>query len=349
MMQSLQSIPKTDPAGLLRLRDGIYSPDLLIAAVGWLDFFTWLDEHPSSNSATICSSLKIDQRPTDVMLTLFTSMDLITNIAGNYHLTDYAKEYLTEGSPWNLGPYLETMKERPICIEMRNILKSGKPASWGSKKNEKEWAIAMERKDVAEKFTAAMDSRGAYLAPAMARTIDCKEYKTLLDIAGGSGIYACAVVAHNEHIRAAVFEKAPVDKAAQFSIKKKGMSDKVSVVAGDMFEELPSGYDIHLISHALHDWGEVAVTTLLKNSFQALPPGGMIVIHDAHLNEDKTGPLPVAEFSVLLMYATEGKCYSVSEITTMLKRIGFIDTTFTPTTASRSIITAKKPVKITTR
>jgi len=227
---------------------------------------------------------------------------------------------------------------------MRNILKTGKPASWGSKKDEKEWAIAMEREDVAEKFTAAMDSRGAYLAPAMAGQIDYKECKTLLDIAGGSGIYACATVAQNENIRASVFEKPPVDKAAQFSIEKKGMSDKVSVVAGDMFKKLPSGHDIHLISNALHDWGESAVKTILKNSFQALPPGGMIVIHDAHINEDKTGPLPVAEFSVLLMYATEGKCYSVSEINAMLKSVGFIDTKFIPTTASRSIITAKKPV-----
>jgi len=116
MLQNFQSVPKTDPAGLLRLRDSIYSSDLLIAAVGWLDFFTWLEKHPSSDIETICSSLTIDQRPTDVMLTLLTSMDLINNVAGNYHLTDYAKEYLTEGSPWNLGPYLETMKERPICI-----------------------------------------------------------------------------------------------------------------------------------------------------------------------------------------------------------------------------------------
>jgi hypothetical protein len=60
MLQNFQSIPKTDPAELLRLRDGIYSPDLLIAAVGWLDFFTWLDKHPSSDSETICSSLKIN-------------------------------------------------------------------------------------------------------------------------------------------------------------------------------------------------------------------------------------------------------------------------------------------------
>jgi hypothetical protein len=32
----------TDPTLLYRLRDGVYAPDLLIAAVAELDLFTWL-------------------------------------------------------------------------------------------------------------------------------------------------------------------------------------------------------------------------------------------------------------------------------------------------------------------
>jgi hypothetical protein len=38
------------------------------------------------------------------------------------------------------------------------------------------------------------------------------------------------------------------------------------------------------------------------------------MIHDAHINAAKNGPLPVAEYSVLLMFASEGKCYSISEM-----------------------------------
>jgi hypothetical protein len=70
----------------------------------------------------------------------------------------------------------------------------------------------------------------------------------------------------------------------------------------------------------------------------------MIAIHDSHINADKTGPLAVAEFSVLLMYSTEGKCYSVTELNNMLQSMGFTDHRFIPTIADRSIITAKKPV-----
>jgi len=63
----------------------------------------------------------------------------------------------------------------------------------------------------------------------------------------------------------------------------------------------------------------------LAASSAALPPGGLLVIHDAHLNADKTGPLPVAAYSALLMSVTEGKCYATSEINfeTMYERRGW--------------------------
>ena len=51
--------------------------------------------------------------------------------------------------------------------------------------------------------------------------------------------------------------------------------------------------------------------------------GGMIMIHDAHLNAEKNGPLPVAEYSVLLMFSTEGRCYSISEMEDMLDETEF--------------------------
>ena len=68
----------------------------------------------------------------------------------------------------------------------------------------------------------------------------------------------------------------------------------------------------------------------------------MLIIHDAHINEDKTGPISVAEYSVLLMFLSEGKCYSITEMKEMLDKAGFRDFNYTPTILNRSIITARK-------
>jgi len=335
--------PATDPTEIYRHRDGIYAVDLLIAGIVHLDFFTWLDSHPS-DLAGICAAFSIVERPADVMLSLFAANGFITRQNGVFHLTPLAKEHLVKGSPFFLGPYYASLKDRPVCQDLLAVLRTGRAANWGSSKGEKEWSQAMETEAFAAQFTAAMDCRGAYLGQAMAAKLDLRKHTRLLDIAGGSGIYACAVVAAHPHLHATVLEKPPVDSVARTLIAQRGHAERVSVMAGEMFSQpFPGGHDAHLLSNVLHDWDFPKVRQLLASSFAALPPGGTLIIHDAHLNREKTGPLPVAEYSVILMHSTEGKCYSLAEMETLLHEAGFTEIQLQPTAADRSLITARKP------
>lgn len=335
--------PETDPTSIYRCRDGLYAADLLTVALVSLDFFSGLAANPSDKAA-ICRRFDIKERPADVMLTLFVAMGFLKEENGVFHPTDLAREHLVKSSPWFIGPYYASLKDRPVCQDLLKVLRTDKPANWGSLKNEKEWARAMEDEVFANQFTAAMDCRGVFLGQAVAKALDLRNHKSLLDVAGGSGIYACSIAAHHLRLNATVLEKPPVDKVARNAIAKRGFADRVSVVAGDMFADpLPAGFDVHLISNVLHDWDAPVVKQLLAKSFEALLPGGLLVIHDAHLNEDKSGPLHVAEYSVMLMHSTEGRCYSVVEMGALLSEAGFDGFDFVPTAASRSLILARKP------
>jgi O-methyltransferase len=334
--------PATDPTTIYRYRDGLYATDMLTAAVAHLDFFTWLGEH-SADRPTICRTLGLEERPTDVMLTLFTAMGLVEARHGVFSLTSQAREHLVQSSPWFIGPYFASVKDRPVCRDLVTILRTGKPANWASLRDEKEWAKAMESESFADQFTTAMDCRGVYLGPAMAERVDCAGHRHLLDIAGGSGIYACALVARYPHLQATILEKPPVDRIAHRLLLARGFAQRITVSVGDMFTKpLPEGCDIHLFSNVLHDWNEAQVKRLLSKSYSALPNGGMIVVHDAHINAAKTGPLPVAAYSVLLMALTEGKCYSEREMEEFLQETGFKNVSYFPTAADRSVIIARK-------
>lgn len=145
-------------------------------------------------------------------------------------------------------------------------------------------------------------------------------------------------------VPATVFEKPPVDRIAAGAIANRGYSDRVAVVAGDMLTaHLPARSDVYLYSNVLHDWDEPVVRALLTKSFDAMLPGGLVIIHDGYLNAAKNGPLHVAEYSVLLMHSSEGRCYSVAEMETYLADTGFRDVTYTPTAAARGIVSATKP------
>jgi hypothetical protein len=342
ILPDLTKHASTDPTGLLSLRDGIYAADLFIAALAGLDFFTWLAEHPADQDQ-ICRGLGLVKRPVDVMLSLFMAMGLVEQEGGRYSLTPLAREHLVQDAPWNLGPYCASLKERPGCKELLQVLRTGRPANWSSQETGKDWAPALEDEAFAASFTAAMDSRGAALGPAMAEKLPCAGYQNLLDIAGGSGIYACCVAARYPAIQAAILEIPPVDRVARRAVANRNLSERVAVIAANMFNDpFPAGFDIHLFSHVLHDWDEPEVKQLLAKSFAALPPGGMVAIHDTHLNTAKTGPLPIAQYSVLLMHSTQGKCYSFGEMEQYLRQAGFSEISSTPTAAYRTLITAKK-------
>jgi SAM-dependent methyltransferase len=333
--------PITDPLPLYRLRDGLMAVDLLGAAVSHLNLFTWLADHPSTLGA-ICAQFKIQTRPADVLLTLCSAMGLVTQAGGVYHLAPRAREHLVDGSPWCLRPYYETLKKRPQTQEFLQVLQTGKPANWGSN-HSASWAKAMELDAFADEFTAAMDCRGVLLAPALARKVDLSEHRSVLDVAGGSGIYACALTTIHPHLRATVYERPPVDGIARRCIEKRGCTERVSVQAGDMFEdELPEGFDVILLSNVLHDWDDSVATALLSKAARALSPGGMLLLHDAFLDADKRGPLPVAQYSSLLMHSTEGRCFSVGEIRVWLEQ-NRLDWRGQQTTAvDRSVIIAAK-------
>jgi predicted O-methyltransferase YrrM len=342
MNKKMFEIPAASPAKIINIRESAFAYDLFITAVGYLDFFNRLNEAPV-NTKEICSLFDIKERPADVMLTLFNAYGFIKEKSKKFYLTDTAGTYLLRESGFDLTSYVTSLKDRPICTDILKVLRTGKPCNWAAAKSGSNWASSMENDAFAESFSSAMNSRGAYLAGGLVKALDLTNYKKVLDIGGASGIYTAALLTAFPHLKGTVFEKPPVDKVAKYSLNKLGVGDKVSIVAGDVFKDsLPKGHDVHFISHVLHDWDLPEVKSILKNSYENLNTGGMIILHDAHINKSKTGPPDVAEYSVLLMVLSEGKIYSVTEIKDLLEEAGFKDVAHKPTILNRSIITARK-------
>jgi SAM-dependent methyltransferase len=341
-VKKYSKLPKTDPGLVFDLRDGSFAADLFIAAVSELDFFTWLQDRPSDLGG-ICSALRLAERPADVMLTLFKSYRLVREENGVFRVTETAAEFLSGGSPWDVGSYVRSLRDRPVCAQMLEVLRTGKPQAWSAKPDGRDWASSMENEDFARSFSNAQNSRGAYLAAGLAKTLDLSRRRKILDIGGSTGIYTAVLLDRFPNLSGTVFEKGPVDRIARANIDDFRMTGRIDVVQGDMFsDQFPPGHDVHLISNVLHDWDVTEVERILRNSYASLEPGGLLVIHDAHLNEVKTGPVSVAEYSVLLMFSTEGKCYSIAELRPILERIGFTKIEFKPTVINRSVITAVK-------
>lgn len=345
-MTGLDQLPLSDPTSILRYRDGIYAVDLLTAAITEFRVFDHLKARPGTLSE-LCEHFGWAPRPADVLLTLCLCNDfLVQDDAGRFLISDRAREHLCHDSPWNLSAYFASLRDRPVVGDFVRVLKSGCPAHWsGLDAAQDDWHGAMLKDDFARTFTAAMDCRGVFLGKKLADTVAdvLSSTSKALDVGGGSGVYACALAANAPALEAVVLEQAPVDAIAREHIRERGLDGRVRVESADMFHDpWPGDCDLHLFSNVMHDWDAPEIRSLLCRSGESLVKGGRVLIHEAFLNADKRGPLPVAEYSCILAHSTQGRCYSVPEMAAFLEESGFRFLEHRDTGGDRSVIIAGK-------
>ncbi len=346
MMNPLTTPPSTDPTPILRYRDGLYAADLIAAAVSHLDVFTWIDARGRVTDDELCDQFGFARRPLDVLLTLCRAKAFVeTDSHGRHSITEVAREHLVRHSPFFLGPYFDSMKDRPVTLDYVEVLRTGRPANWASLDEREDWHASMLDEGFAAEFTAAMDCRGLALGQALARGVSplLENRRHVLDVGGGSGIYAATLLAAHARVRGTVLEQPPVDAIARRAIEGHGLADRLDVLTADMFSEpWPKGSDVHFLSNVLHDWDVPEVSAILARSAEALEPGGLLIIHEVFVNESKTGPVPAAEYSALLMQVTQGKCYSPVEYSDLLRAAGFEPGRYEDTLGDRGFMTATR-------
>ncbi len=344
MNSELNQHPSTDPAQLLRYRDRQYASELLAAAIVHLDLFTWLKKHAESTTEELIAHYHFAERPADVLLTLLRANGLIVTTEGRHSITSLADEFLTSNSPWNLHPYYAPIQDNQITKDFLTVLQTGKPANWQAQENGSDWHTSMLDEDFARSFTQIMNCRGLAFGQKLAKALHplLENRKRLLDVGGGSGIYASTMIAAHPQLTGAVMEQAPVDTIAREEIANHGLSEKLEVITADMFKVDWPETDILLLSNVLHDWDLPEVRKLCEKAAAALSTDGLLVIHEAFINDEKNGPLPVAEYSALLMNITQGKCYCPNEYGVFLEELNFKVGPYQDTIADRGFMTAVK-------
>ena len=344
MNPDLTQQPTTDPAQLLRYRDRQYAAELMAAAIVHLDLFSWLKKNPGVSTDELLKHYKFAERPADVLLTLARANGLIKTTEDQHSITPLAEEFLTSDSSWNLHPYFAPIQDTQITQDFLTVLRTGKPANWQSQEEGSDWHTSMLDEDFARSFTQIMNCRGLAFGQNLAQSLTphLADKSHLLDIGGGSGIYASTMIAAHSHLTGVVMEQAPVDAIAREEIAKHGLSEKLEVITADMFEVDWPACDVLLLSNVLHDWDRPEVRILCEKAAATLSKDGLLVIHEAFIDDDKTGPLPVAEYSALLMNITQGKCYCPNEYGLILEDLNFEVGPYQDTMADRGFVTAVK-------
>ena len=188
-----------------------------------------------------------------------------------------------------------------------------------------------------EQFGRAMESMSRFVAGAVLEAYDFGGVKTLMDVGGGNGSLALAILGKHTRLSGIVFDLPYIESAARENLRASGAGDRCRFEPGSFFDRVPGGADLHVLKFILHDWNDDESVRLLKSCRAAMPAGGrLLVIEQLVPEEIQPGMVHLMDLNMLVM--TGGLERTATEYGSLLARAGFRVTRVIPTPSPFSLI-----------
>ncbi len=282
-----------------------------------LDLFTQV--HSSASSAKdISQNNGLDLRAATRLLDSLATIGLLNKQNDRYGISDEGLLLSSEHPKTVL----------PMVLHLNGLWDTWSNLTETIRKGEnlkKDQAIYKD-KERQKAFIGAMHVIGLNLAEEIADTCDLARFRKLLDIGGGSGTYTIAFLKNNPNLTAILFDLEDVIPLAEERLKYEGYLNRVSLASGDLnSDEFPEGCDLVLLSAIIHMNSPDQNADLFRRIYQALTPGGVLIIRDHIMDESRTFPPDGALFALNMLVNTQGgDTYTFSEIKNALSECGFV-------------------------
>lgn len=305
-------------ADLLQLSGGYWSACALHAGVK-LDVFTPLAER-AHTSLELAGVLKVDARGLAMLLDALAAMELVVKRGDTFAATSFAAEFLAKNSLGYLG-YIILHHHHLMAswVHLEEAVRSGGPVRERLSHGDDEAAR--------ESFELGMFNLAMLAAPKIVPGIDLSGRRRLLDLGGGPGTYAIHFCLHNPALSAVVYDLPSTRRFAEQTIARFGLAERVTFAAGDFIAEGIAGkFDVAWLSHILHGESPAGCAVILGKAVAALEPGGLLLVQEFILDDNRAAPLFPALFSLNMLLGTpDGQAYSQGELCAMLAAAGVRD------------------------
>jgi hypothetical protein len=161
------------------------------------------------------------------------------------------------------------------------------------------------------------------LPPALA-ACDLSGVRTLIDVGGGEGVLLHAILTRHPDLRGMLVERAEVLRQAKIRLAEH--DDRVELIDGDFFREVPAGGDVYVLSRVLHNWTDEKATAILRTVARAMAPTSKLIIledtvPDGAVTGSQTKSTRLVDLLMLVMM--EGFDRTETEYRTLLAGAGF--------------------------
>lgn len=309
---------------LERLRETArgYRMPLIILTLVRAGVFDELAVRPAT-AETLAASCGVDREAVTRLLNVLVSAGLLGRDADGYFLAGALADKLVPGQ---MGSAMDGLRHTADGLDkwfgIEEALKAGH-------------AEYPDRLDVIRdperniRFIRAMHTHAAPVAGRFADLADAGDARTFLDVGGGPGTFALAMVRRWPDLQATVADLPLTLRVTRQVIREDRLQERVSLTEADFYGDehcnLGGPWDLVLVSAVIHSEGPEQNRKLFGRIRRTLADGGRIVVRETILDEDRLGPPRAAMFDAHMLVSTRrGRCYTQSEISHMLLDAGFV-------------------------
>jgi len=244
-------------------------------------------QHGSMLAAEMVNTGGIRAVPTALerLLRASASLGVLTEDAtGKFGPTELS-EVLTSDSPASVKKLVEAIGGPwyRCWAELLEAVKTGAPQArkvFGSEW----WDYLNANPKELEDFAEAMKSNSLNSLRGVLENCDFNGVDKLVDIGGGFGHLAVALLEKYPTLKAAVMDVPDLIPLAQerFPVKDPEVARRLEYIGGDMFDSVPPA-NVYILKHIVHDWEDEKCIQLLENCRRSMQGDGRVICVDSVL------------------------------------------------------------------
>src|SRR3569832_1551100 len=307
--------PPPAPMAVMRIASAYWNSSVLYVAQS-LDVFTALAGGPAA-AEEVAKKCGADERGMELILIACAGLGLLEKREGKFSNGTVAQTFLVKGAPRYQGGIVSMFADWvPAWAKLRDAVIQGRP-------------VVEKQHDHGEEATRTyimgMLYRGIPQAYLLAEEVPLQGRMKMLDVGGGPGIYSIILAQKNAGLSADVLDLPQTLRVTRDNKQKNNAQGLVNTKEGSYLEdEFGSGYDVVLLSSMISQEGPEVIKNIIRKSYDAMVPGGVILIQEQFLDTDKSGPLLPALIGInQLIHTPAGRAYSAKEVADWAAEIGF--------------------------
>jgi hypothetical protein len=339
-------VPSHDIAGILEpLGTKLYTRErTLVQHVAWAVEYGLFELMNGRSAITITEAVAatlLSVRGADALLGVLAALGLAKRSAeGRYSLTRVSSDYFVRRSPYFVGNQLEPVgypipvlylnRRIGLILRLKIRLLSRLPLlRYGT-------PLRIENQH----------ARNLVAGAAAVRTGQFEKTQCIVDMAGGSGVFAIPLALEYPQTRVILTELPRALPNIRPILAAHGLDSRIELIGLDMFDfpwKIPECDGI-FIGNFFHGFPEAICLRLCLEAFSRLSPGGTLWLHEMIWNDNRDGPLLTALWHAAMMGSGAGGQRTAAELIGILEQAGFVESQVVPTASGFALVAGRKPL-----